>query len=69
MTKQFIDRIMCEQTVDTRKYRYRAMPEGNMVQIIRLPINMLGTVYAYRQWEIVKVFYECRTGESNKGGF
>lgn len=58
MKKEFIERVITDQTVDTRKYRYRVIAEGKYATIVRLPIKMLDTVYAYRQWEIVKVLYE-----------
>ena len=53
MKKEFIERIIREGTVDTRNYRYRVF-EG---EIIRLPIEYLGTTAAFGGWETVKKLY------------
>ena len=49
MTNNFINRVIEERIVDTKKYRYVANPDG----IKRLPIEYTGTVKAIDKWELV----------------
>lgn len=47
MTKAFIERVITESIVDTRKYRY-IVKDG---KIMRLPIKYLDTTAAIYGWE------------------
>ena len=49
MTKAFIERVITESIVDTRKYRY-IVKDG---KIMRLPIKDLDTTAAIDGWEAV----------------
>lgn len=49
MKKTFIERVIRESIVDTRKYRY-IVKDG---KIMRLPIKDLGTTVAINGWEDV----------------
>lgn len=52
MRKSFIERVVREGIVDTRKYRY--IMRG--AKIFRLPISCLGTTQAIDGWELVFEF-------------
>ena len=51
MTQSFINRVMRERIVDTRKYRY--IFDSNNGQIQRIPIKYLDTTAALADWETV----------------
>lgn len=57
MKKEFVEKVKREQIVDTRNYRYRtAIWNGartQKLQILRLPIEDLGTTAAIDGWEVV----------------
>lgn len=57
MTKQFIQRVLAERIVDTRKYRYALKERHNAdeqwAEIRRLPLEDLGTTAAIDGWETV----------------
>lgn len=56
MTYRFIERVIKESIVDTRKYRY-IVKDGN---IMRLPINYLDTTAVIDGWEVVYTLYNGR---------
>lgn len=54
MTNAFINRLLREGVVDTRKYRYVLEDHGNGGYIVkRLPIILLDTTGALTEWETV----------------
>lgn len=59
MKQEFIDRIIREGTVDTKKYRYIrkdvTSATTQRLEIQRLPINSLGTTDAVNGWQTVRV--------------
>ena len=57
MKKEFIEKVKREQIVDTKNYRYRVQDwngtRTQKLQILRLPIEDLGTTAAIDGWEVV----------------
>lgn len=53
MKKEFLNRILYEGVVDTRKYRYIANNPGDSIVIRRLPIKDLDTTATIDGWETV----------------
>lgn len=53
MTSAFINRLLREGVVDTRKYRYVLDDNGHETTIKRLPVELLDTTGALTEWEIV----------------
>ena len=57
MKKEFIEKVKREMVVDTKKYRYRTQgwngAHTQKLQILRLPIEDLGTTAAIDGWEVV----------------
>ncbi len=57
MKKSFVDRIIREGSVDTRKYRYIVRAVYTLTEqygvIERLPLNYLDTTAALHGWETV----------------
>ena len=53
MKKEFLNRILYEGVVDTRKYRYIANNPGASIVIRRLPIKDLDTTATIDGWETV----------------
>lgn len=59
MNSNFYDRVIREQIVDTKKYRYIAKEchgvDEQWIEIQRLPIESLDTTAAIDGWETVKI--------------
>ena len=53
MKKEFIERVIREYIVDTRKYRYIYQIDGDVARIKRIERFLLGTIAAYDRWEVV----------------
>lgn len=57
MTREFIDRVLTERTVDTAKYRYIVKAENNHAlqwqEIRRIERSKLDTTEALGEWELV----------------
>ena len=64
MTKQFINRVLRELTVDTKQYRYNVVDCHNLNEqwreIRRLPLSKLDTTAALTDWKTV---YDSREGD------
>ena len=58
MTKAFIDKVIREDIVDTKNYRYAFRADKTRAVVERLPINQLGTTAAIEPWEVVEVIAE-----------
>ena len=56
MKKEFIERVIREHIVDTRKYRYIYQIDGDVACIKRIERFLLGTTAVYDRWEVVKVW-------------
>lgn len=54
MKKEFIERVIKEGVVDTRKYCYTYKVKGGVASIKRIERFLLGTIAAYDRWEVVK---------------
>ena len=54
MKKEFIERVIAEWVVDTKKYRYIYDPICEIAYIKRLRRSLIGTTAAYGNWEVVK---------------
>lgn len=54
MTGKFIDRVLREEIVNTRKYQYQIMVIDHSWYIIRLPIEWVDTVFESDGWEVVR---------------
>lgn len=54
MKKEFIEKVIREGIVDTKKYRYIYDPICEVAYIKRLKRSLLGTTAAYSGWEVVK---------------
>jgi len=54
MTVDFIERVIKEGCVDTRKYRYIYEIKDNIASIKRIERCLLGTTAAIDGWETVK---------------
>lgn len=52
MKKEFIDKIIKEGVVDTKKYRYMLDTEIGCIK--RIEARLLDTLYVREGWEIVK---------------
>ena len=53
MKKSFIEKVIRENIVDTRSYRYHAVCLPDRLEIRRLPIASLDTTDAINGWETV----------------
>lgn len=53
MKKSFIEKVIRENIVDTRSYRYHAVCLPDRLEIRRLPIVSLDTTDAINGWETV----------------
>lgn len=53
MKKKFLERVMRERMVDTRKYRYLFATKNGKAEVIRLPLEDLDTTAALNDWETV----------------
>lgn len=53
MKKEFLNRVLHEGVVDTRKYRYIVGESGTDIVVRRLPIEDLDTTEAIDGWETV----------------
>lgn len=51
--KEFLNRVLHEGVVDTRKYRYIVIESGADIVVKRLPIEDLNTTEAIDGWETV----------------
>ena len=65
MTAEFIAKVMTRSCVDTRKYRYRAVPSENYLGIWRIDKKYLDTTAEIDGWELVdklddKCFWSIR---------
>ena len=56
MKKEFIERVIRERVVDTRKYRYVCHFGWTHASIRRMERRVLGTTAAYDRWEVVKEY-------------
>lgn len=54
MTKNFVERIIREGIVDSRKYRYTCFENFGEIIIKRIPLIYLDTTAVYDGWEYVK---------------
>lgn len=52
ITKKFLEKVVCDRIVDTKKYRYRVNESTGYVE--RIPIEYLDTTKALEGWEQVK---------------
>lgn len=52
--KKFIEKVIREGAVDTRKYRYAYCVEWGYASIRRIERRLLGTTAAIDGWETVK---------------
>lgn len=53
MKKEFLNRVLHEGVVDTRKYRYIVNDSGADIVVRRLPIEDLDTTAAIDGWETI----------------
>lgn len=61
LSESFLKRVLNEKVVDTRRYRY-ALQEGWLfTDIVRLPIEYLGTTKVYEPWEVVCSYANQKT--------
>lgn len=58
MTEKFFKRIIREDIVDTKKYRYtnreKVVDGRQILQVIRIPLEKLNTTSAFDDWEVVE---------------
>lgn len=54
MKREFIEKVISERSVDTRKYRYVYRVGFDAAHIERIELSKLGTTAAYSGWELVK---------------
>ena len=55
MKKEFVDKVIKNGVVDTKKYRYVYSVSAEKAEIRRIDINLLDTTGTIDGWEIVKV--------------
>ena len=55
MKKEFVEKVMRELIVDTRKYRYICADCCDHSEIRRLPLEYLDTTAALDVWETVQI--------------
>lgn len=55
MKKEFVEKVMRELIVDTRKYRYFCADCCDRSEIRRLPLEYLDTTAALYGWETVQI--------------
>ena len=55
MKNAFIHKILTHGSVDTRKYRYRAVDLGYEIEIRRIPLDCLDRTVAPSAWTVVKI--------------
>ena len=58
MTREFKARLMCNGSIDTKKYRYIYRVYADRAEIRRLPIEYLDTTAAIDGWETIEVISE-----------
>lgn len=51
MKRQFLQRVINESIIDTRKYRYTYNAGNGNIE--RLPLEKLNTTYALTDWEVL----------------
>lgn len=58
MTEKFFRKIIREDIVDTKKYRYttreKVVDGRQILQVIRIPLEKLNTTSAFDDWEVVE---------------
>lgn len=58
MTEKFFRKIIREDIVDTKKYRYttreKVVDGRQILQVIRIPLEKLNTTAAFDEWEVVE---------------
>ena len=52
MTKKFLEKVLHDRVVDTKKYRYRVNESTGYIE--RIPIEYLDTTKALEGWELVE---------------
>ena len=53
MKKEFIEKVIKYGSIDTKKYRYRALELPDRLIIKRIPLEYLDTTAAIDGWETV----------------
>lgn len=53
MTRRFIEKIINERVVDTKKYRYIYSEDRFKAQIRRLPLKHMNQKLAIQYWDLV----------------
>lgn len=57
LSNKFVRRVISERIVDTRLYRYiiREHLSNGYAEILRIPLDYLGTTKSINGWEVVKI--------------
>lgn len=57
VSNKFVERVISERIVDTRRYRYiiREHLSNGYAEILRIHLDCLGTTNSINDWEVVKI--------------
>lgn len=57
LNNELIQHVISERIVDTRRYRYtiRERLSDGYAEILRIPLNYLGTTKSINGWKVVKI--------------
>lgn len=57
VSNKFVGRVISERIVDTRRYRYiiREHLSNGYAEILRIPLDYLGTTKSINGWKVVKI--------------
>ena len=53
ITKKFIEKVLHDRIIDTKKYRYRVNESSGYIE--RIPIEYLDTTKVLEEWEQVEI--------------